>query len=232
MPIYRLDSVDSTSHHARSRIQAGADAPFVVIAATQTGGIGRRGRRWHSPRGGLWMTIAHPIVTPDLSLAIRISHALWRRFGALGVRDASLKWPNDVYVDDAKVAGVLVQITAAVDRSWAIIGVGVNANLDPCDLAGLEDRATTLRAHLEHAVDLPRLEQQIIEDTVDLIESPSPLEIEPAALWGLGREVSVSMPDGSQRWGVICGLSTDATLVLRTGDVEWSVPAAADVRYR
>lgn len=226
-PIERLDAVDSTNLEARRRIEAGLVGPIVIVAATQTGGIGRLGRPWQSPRGGLWMTVVRPVREPDPFMAMRVSHGVWARLRALGLADARLKWPNDVHVGHAKVAGVLVEMTS----SWAIIGIGINANFDAGALAPvLRSSATTLQHELSRAVDLDALERQIVGDVIGL-ECASALVIEPEAVWGLGAHVEVTMADGSQRRGTVSGIGTDGSLVVSSDGVEWSVPVEGVVDW-
>src|SRR5918998_5892150 len=105
------EEIDSTQRRARELARGGAPHGTLVISKVQTGGRGRRGRRWGSPPGGLWMSL---VLRPDFdaSLAPRItqtaavglSKAL-RNFG-LGAR---IKWPNDLLVAGRKVCGILAE---------------------------------------------------------------------------------------------------------------------------
>jgi BirA family transcriptional regulator, biotin operon repressor / biotin---[acetyl-CoA-carboxylase] ligase len=143
--------IDSTQHLARELARAGAEEGTVVIAESQTGGRGRLGRRWHSPPGvNLYCSL---VLRPSVPLATVPSVAL---VAGLAVVDAvcevtalrpALKWPNDVLVAGRKVAGILTELEAEVERVHHVIaGIGVNLNggrdAFPPELA---TKATSLR---------------------------------------------------------------------------------------
>jgi BirA family biotin operon repressor/biotin-[acetyl-CoA-carboxylase] ligase len=128
---------------------ASQDAPAgtVVIAEEQTAGRGRDGRTWRSPSGGVWlgMLLRPPLPAPGV-LSLRIGLVLADVVEAvLGVRPTSLsgpraglKWPNDVLVDDRKVAGILCEGRWQGDNlQWLGLGIGINvANEIPAELSG------------------------------------------------------------------------------------------------
>jgi BirA family transcriptional regulator, biotin operon repressor / biotin---[acetyl-CoA-carboxylase] ligase len=124
-----LDSVDSTNAHAARLAPQG---PTWIMAAEQTGGRGRRGRPWSSPRGNFYATLAlQPSESAD-QVALRSFAA------ALALRDAcsivtglnaglALKWPNDVLLNGGKLAGILLESSGAGQRIQHLaIGIGVN----------------------------------------------------------------------------------------------------------
>ena len=126
----------------------GAPAGTVVLAEEQTAGRGRDGRTWRSPPGGVWlaMLLRPPPPLPAAGvLSLRVGLVLADVVEAvLGVRPTSLsgpraglKWPNDVLVDDRKVAGILCESRWQGDTlQWLAVGIGVNvANEIPPDLA-------------------------------------------------------------------------------------------------
>jgi len=145
--------------------QSGADG-LAVLAESQRRGRGRQGRRWISPSGAnILMSVllieprssqlAHEALTIAAGLAL-----------AQGVEDAAglgcqLKWPNDVLLEGAKVAGVLVEIRRQPARQCLVIGVGINANAAPP--AGQVDRpATCLADHLGHPVERIELARAVL----------------------------------------------------------------------
>lgn len=151
----------------------------VVIAEEQTGGVGRLGRAWVSPEGGIWITIIlRPAIPVDhvfmitMVGAVAVARAIRRDIG-LG---AMIKWPNDVYIGDKKVAGLLLELEAEADTiHYCLLGIGIDANFDPSVLSpDLQRAVTTLRAELEHEVDRPRLLARILrefERHYDLLEA-------------------------------------------------------------
>ncbi|MGD8237411.1 MAG: biotin--[acetyl-CoA-carboxylase] ligase [Armatimonadota bacterium] len=149
----------STMDDARQLALEGAEEGTVVVAELQTGGRGRRGREWLSPRscGITASTILRPPIPPSMAQHISLLAALGV---AAGVREATgalaaVKWPNDVVLDGRKLGGVLIELMAEADRiGAAIVGIGLNVNGRACDLAPrLAESATTLEDHLGHPAD-------------------------------------------------------------------------------
>jgi BirA family biotin operon repressor/biotin-[acetyl-CoA-carboxylase] ligase len=142
----------STMDAAHALGEQSAPAGTVVLADEQTAGRGRQGHSWRSaPGAGVWLTLlerpAHPAALEVLSLRTGLSVA--RALDAHTSAPVGVKWPNDLFVRDGKVAGVLVEARWRGDRvDWIAIGVGVNvvAPRDVTGAAGL--RAGTSRLAL------------------------------------------------------------------------------------
>ena len=129
-----LENTDSTNAEALRRLSAGDRTPFVVLAETQTSGRGRRGRAWVSPPAqNIYYTLALTITggpqrLSGLSLVVGLAvmHALRQ----MGVAQAGVKWPNDIYADGKKVAGILLELTGdPADVCHVVIGIGINVNM-------------------------------------------------------------------------------------------------------
>jgi BirA family biotin operon repressor/biotin-[acetyl-CoA-carboxylase] ligase len=132
-----FDEVDSTMDVAHALAADGAPAGTVVLADAQRGGRGRGGRRWASHPGvGIWLTLVErPRDTSGLDvLSLRLglhAAAAGERFATEPVR---LKWPNDLYVGEGKLAGVLVEVRWRDGRpEWVAIGFGMNVRA-PADV--------------------------------------------------------------------------------------------------
>ncbi|MEE9236272.1 MAG: biotin--[acetyl-CoA-carboxylase] ligase [Thermoplasmata archaeon] len=162
--IVRRDVVDSTNEVAKELV-AEAVAPWtVVVAEKQVEGRGRSGRAWVSPRGGLYLSV---IVQEDLqrlpmiSLTAGVAVVDTLRDQAL---KATIKWPNDVLIGGAKVAGVLVEGIVGPQTYWAIVGIGVNSDFALEALPRqIRENATTLRHELGGRVDNELLLQSILD---------------------------------------------------------------------
>ena len=123
----------STNDEARRLAEAGAPAGSVVLAAEQSRGRGRHGRSWASPPGNLYASV---LLRPDCAMAVATQLslvaglALAEALAALGPpgADLQLKWPNDVLIDGAKTAGVLLEGASDLDgrAAWVVAGTGVN----------------------------------------------------------------------------------------------------------
>jgi len=125
---------DSTNERAKELAQAGAPGGLVVTAGEQTAGRGRRGHAWFGPPGSslLYSGLLRPFEAgeaPLLPLAVPL--AVCEAAEAVAPVRCQVKWPNDVWIDERKVAGVLVE--ARPDESWAVIGVGLNVAIPPDD---------------------------------------------------------------------------------------------------
>lgn len=131
---YYADSVDSTQKVAMGLASDPANDGAVVLASRQTGGVGRRGSKWSSPEGGVWMSvILHPEF--DISVAtlfpIAVSVSLAQTIEKMYGISPELKWPNDLTIGGRKVAGVLVDASLESNRIKSMVaGIGVNLDVD------------------------------------------------------------------------------------------------------
>lgn len=123
-------STVSTLDDAHRLAEEGAPHGAVVVADQQTGGRGRHGKRWHSAAGqGIWLTLlARDLDAATVSvLAIRLGLAIAGSLDLFAPLPVQLKWPNDVYLEGRKLAGILVEARWQATRaSWVAIGVGIN----------------------------------------------------------------------------------------------------------
>lgn len=125
-----FDSTASTMDEAHALAASGAPAGTVLLADRQTAGRGRGGNRWESERAqGIWMTVierpndSRAVDVLSIRLGLRAGRAL-DRYAASPIR---LKWPNDLYVGDRKLAGILVEARWRSSRiDWVAVGIGVN----------------------------------------------------------------------------------------------------------
>ncbi len=124
-----FDIVGSTMDEAHALASGGATAGTLVLSDSQATGRGRNGKRWESPSRGVWMTLIERPADPSALdvLSLRIGLAAARALDAFTSEPVRVKWPNDLYVDDAKLAGVLVEARWRGERlDWVAIGLGVN----------------------------------------------------------------------------------------------------------
>jgi BirA family biotin operon repressor/biotin-[acetyl-CoA-carboxylase] ligase len=139
-PAEHIATIDSSNAEAMRRIAAGMVGPQWIIAGEQTAGRGRSGRRWVSMPGNFYGSLILPLEVPrerasELSLlaGVAVVDALTATFGVVdGLR---LKWPNDVLVGTAKLAGILIESTTTGDgRLVAVVGIGINLANPPDDI--------------------------------------------------------------------------------------------------
>jgi BirA family biotin operon repressor/biotin-[acetyl-CoA-carboxylase] ligase len=127
-----FESTGSTMDRAREFAEKGIPAGTVITAEKQNAGRGRNGRIWASRQGGLFFTILdRPLLAlADYTLpALILQIAVARTIGSVCGRQARLRWPNDIYVDQRKIAGVMTEVSGEGDRiNWLSEGVGINVN--------------------------------------------------------------------------------------------------------
>ncbi|MGB8658664.1 MAG: biotin--[acetyl-CoA-carboxylase] ligase [Candidatus Zixiibacteriota bacterium] len=154
--------VGSTNHLAFRLAESGADEGTLVVADEQTKGRGRMGRSWYSPPSlGLWMSL---ILRPDIppfkapGLSILAGLALAQAIEDLAGLDAKIKWPNDCLINGRKVGGVLLELSAELDRTnFVIAGIGVNVSHLPDDFPkNLSSTATSIK--MECGKEVPRID--------------------------------------------------------------------------
>jgi len=123
---------DSTNTRARELAEAGAPGGTIVTAREQTAGRGRIGRVWTAPEGKalLYSAILRPLDERHLLLPLSVPLAVCAAAEALrpGI-ECMVKWPNDVWLEGRKLAGILIE--ARPQDSWAVIGVGLNLSIAP-----------------------------------------------------------------------------------------------------
>lgn len=155
--VERFDVVDSTSERLFARLASGEGrSGDVVVAAEQTAGRGRRGRTWHSARGeGLYLSV---LLLPKRA---QVPPPAWTLAGGLGVYDlvrslglaqTRLKWPNDLMVADAKLAGVLAESRAAPLQPHCVLGIGLDVGQREFPAELLAERPVTSLAL--HGIDM------------------------------------------------------------------------------
>jgi len=125
---------DSTNARARELVEAGAPHGTIVTASEQTAGRGRQGRTWTAPPGKalLYSAILRPLDERHLLLPLTVPLAVCEAAEQLnpGVK-CQVKWPNDIWVNGRKLAGVLIE--AKPQDGWAVIGIGLNLSIAPAE---------------------------------------------------------------------------------------------------
>lgn len=195
----------------------GAPAGTVVVAEEQTAGRGRDGRTWRSPLGGVWLgMLLRPPVSTAGALSLRVGLVLADVVDELIGRGdrARLKWPNDVLVDDRKIAGILCEGRWQGDTlQWMAVGIGVNvANAIPADLG---ERAIALNELLPDVRRIDLLDH-LVPALLPLTTHHAPLtESECTAFarrdWLRGRQIRSPIA------GRAAGVRPDGALLVDTG---------------
>jgi BirA family biotin operon repressor/biotin-[acetyl-CoA-carboxylase] ligase len=138
--VLRFESLDSTNEEALRQLASGAEGGLWIVAGEQTKGRGRGGRPWQSPKGNLYASLLLKLkisatVATQLSFvaALAAHEAISMELSAAQILGLRLKWPNDVMLDGAKIAGILIESLGAPDGKAlaAIVGIGINVSVAP-----------------------------------------------------------------------------------------------------
>ncbi len=218
--VYYFKEATSTMEIAKKIAEKGESA--LVIAEVQTRGKGRLGRLWHSPQGGIWMSL---VIKPFFSLkkSFLLTYIASLSTG-LAIQKVTgikiyLKWPNDVIykteTEEKKLAGILLEIKAEIDRiEYAIIGIGINVNNE---ISSIEPQAISLKEILGKEIKRKDIIEELINNFKGFLKK-EPLEI--LKVWKeksltLGKKVKIIHPEG-EKIGLAIDISDDGALILKT----------------
>lgn len=226
--IFYLDEVDSTNTAAKKAAENGAVHGTLVVSERQTGGKGRRGRAWDSPRGtGIFMTlILRPNMAPVHASMLTLVAAL---AVADGIRECTgaeslIKWPNDIVMSGKKICGILTEMSADPDCiNYVAVGIGINVNMEefPEEIRGVaasiftETGKKTKRSLLISAV-MAAFERyyEVFMKTTDM---SGLLEDYNGKLANCGRTVRVLDPAGEYS-GTAIGIDREGELLVEMED--------------
>jgi len=142
--VERIDEIDSTNTELMRRARAGSHSPVLLVAERQTAGRGRLGRPWQSAQdtaqpASLTFSLGLPLAPKDwsgLSLAVGVSVA--ESLDPSSSARVRLKWPNDLWVDDRKLVGILIETAVPQgDAAQRYVVIGVGVNVGPREADGL-----------------------------------------------------------------------------------------------
>ena len=227
----------STMDVAKRKAQRGAVEGTIIVAEEQTGGRGRMKRVWLSPKGNISLSvILYPSVDYLTSLIMLASISVVHSIRAVTDLEAQVKWPNDVLVNNKKVAGILIESDVRGGKvDHAIIGIGINVNLRFADFSDILPDATSLYNELGREVSRLDLTRQLLIEIeglyLALLSGESIFEEWRDSLVTLGRRVHV-------RWGetiyegIAESVAKDGSLFLRHSDGSLARIMAGDVTLR
>lgn len=239
-----LDSVDSTNTECKRRVMAGAREGLVVVANEQTGGRGRRGRPFLSPRDtGLYLTaVLQPLLQPAQAVcltawaAVAVCDAVE---DAAGVRP-QIKWTNDIILNGKKLCGILTEMEVEAESGqllYVIPGIGINCNERLSDFPPeLRDVATSLAIELGQPVHRAALAAALIR-ALDRMYADFPgeksryLDAYRRDCVTVGRQVRLLWGEESEK-AFAEAVDDDFALVVRTPDGTRKTVSAGDVSVR
>lgn len=223
-----FDTLSSTNSYLMQNMSSKTHGT-CVIANLQTNGRGRRGREWQASLGAsltfslLWRFQCGAAALSGLSLAVGV--ALIRALHDVGASAAQLKWPNDILVNQKKLAGILIELQGDMEGpSTAVIGVGINLQL-PEQIVHKIDQPVTDLAHASTVSVNPNvLMAKLLAHLAEVLAI-----FEKSGLDALREEwtahhayhqrpVRMLMPDGSEVAGIVQAISDNGTLIVETAN--------------
>lgn len=218
--ISHIDSVNSTNTYL---LENDIPAPSVAYTFNQTCGRGRESRRWREfPGKNLALSVSFEPAEKEIPLwrvaALSIPAAEY--LISLGVPDVWIKWPNDIYTADKKIAGILAESVVSGGKiSKIVAGIGINVNLSADDLSLIDNAADSVYHAGGALMEMDSFAQDLIARLALSIEKSSDLawikERWCALSRMLGRKFLWESPQGIVE-GTAVSLNDDGTLVLET----------------
>ncbi len=231
--IHYFDETGSTNTVLSRLAQSGASEGTTVIADTQTSGKGRLGRKWVSPPGvNLYISVLFRPSLPAWEsplLTLLASVAVTETIRKTGIRNTSIKWPNDVQIEGKKAAGVLTEMEPRGDRvDYIVLGIGVNINMTreqiKRQLGETAKFATSLKENLGGDVDRAKFAGDLLLELETWYETfnrrgKSSIMKEWTERWGgYNKRVRVSTEDGKVIEGTATGIDGEGHLLLKKDD--------------
>lgn len=209
--VHVYETVPSTMDLAHALAEAGAPSGSLVLADAQEAGRGRQGRGWTSEPGrGIWLTL---VERPDEAsgvevLSLRIGLAIAESLESFAVAPIRLKWPNDVFVADGKLAGILSEGRWRSGRlDWLAIGVGVNVR--PPETASPGTNAGALRPGVSRLDVL----EQLVPAVRAAAAAPGPLDAGEVGRFH-ARDLAVGRAVVSPSRGIVAGVDASGAVTV------------------
>ena len=227
--IYIFNEVMSTNTVAKFLAENDVESGSVVLSEKQSNAKGRLGKHWESPLGGIWLSlILNPKVDhskiPMITLATGV--VVIKTLERIGITNAEIKWPNDVFINGKKVCGILTEaITKFNVIDKVIVGVGIDANFEVNELSEeLQEGTTTLDIELGHRVDENEVIRIFLEEFEKIGQIFEAGEFEVILKdwrkysYSIGKIVEVIEPFSKSYDAYVLGISREGALVVEKID--------------
>ena len=242
-----LQEVDSTNNYIGQYSLPASNCFSVVLAESQTGGKGRRGRHWVSPyAANIYMSVLWPFKKSLIevgALSPLLAVSVVESLSEFGVEGLAVKWPNDIYCHGKKLAGLLIECSGEVNGATKmIIGLGVNVRMSERENALIDQPWTDVLSNIKQKIisrnEIIALLLNQIVNTLDKYESLAGDQLADACLverwarWDIMQNRSVVLEIGEENiYGVAEGIDASGCLLLKTEHGEQSF-TAGDVSLR
>ena len=237
-----METVDSTNNLAKKLAEEGAPEGTLVVADEQSGGKGRRGRSWCTPKGSsiAMSMVLRPGIRPELASMVTLIMGLSvaKAIKELYPVEAGIKWPNDVVVNGKKICGILTEMSAEMmGIHYLVIGTGINTNVESFP-EELEATATSLIRELGRRVNRAELIAECLKyfelyyekyiEAGDLSLLKDDYE---SLLLNRNRQVKVLEP-GNEYLGMSLGINEKGELLVQREDGTITAVYAGEVSVR
>jgi BirA family transcriptional regulator, biotin operon repressor / biotin---[acetyl-CoA-carboxylase] ligase len=218
---------DSTNSQMQQRLKAGTitESGSTIVAEAQTSGRGRRGRNWYSPFGSnlyfsMYWRLAHGMQAA-MGLSLVVGLAIIRVLKQHYAVNAKLKWPNDVYINEQKVAGILVELSGQVDADCAaIIGIGLNIHMPSAASSNIDQPFTTLAQHTTAPINrnqlIVNLQIELIDILTEFSQSGFANFVNEFNVVNQYQDLPIKVIANGEKLGVCRGVDKQGALLLET----------------
>jgi len=238
--VYYVPVLGSTNSRAKELAERGEAEGALVITEKQTKGKGRLARQWHSPSGVnlLFSVLFRPPFSLDrvFSLTMLVAVSLVDAIREMTGLVTMIKWPNDIYCNGKKMAGILTEFSANRGAlEYVIVGTGINVNWDLRDMPELQDSATSMMNEAGYPVSRVALLSCVLE-TLErnygllLIGEDDRIRDQ----WNrhslvIGRDVLID-PEGEKKRASVTGIDRNGALLIEEEDGRASSIVCGDVQ--
>jgi BirA family biotin operon repressor/biotin-[acetyl-CoA-carboxylase] ligase len=238
-----IEECESTNDLAKQLAEGGAPHGTWISARRQCKGRGRLGRKWESLEGGLFLSIIARMAPSEslswvpMATAIAVAECLREFNPALEVQ---IKWPNDLWLDDRKLGGILCEATGTRASSFIVIGIGLNCLRAP---EGLDQETTSLTDFLSRKgnrieVNADEIRMALISsilEVLDNLQSEGPVRLleryQRYAVLKAGTSIEW-ITDGKSHSGIVEGMGLSGELLVRQDGAASVKLYAEDVKVR
>lgn len=218
---------DSTNNQLMQRVTEGVidTLGYTLVAEAQTAGRGRRGRNWYSPFGAsLYFSMYWRLeqgIQSAMGLSLVIALAVVRLLKRQYQLDAKVKWPNDVYVDGKKLAGILVELAGQAHAGCnVIIGIGLNIRLPKQAAEKIDqqyiDLNTVTVQHIDRNSLVAQLQQQLVAILTDFSHSGFDNYVEEFNTHNQYQQRVVKLSGNEEVEGMCLGVDNQGALLIKT----------------
>jgi len=239
-PLYYYNSTSSTNNKAKDFALNGEPEGTLVVANEQTAGRGRFDRRWFTPKGsGLAVSfiLRSKLSNPEISQmpllgGLATAHAIEQLYNI----SPKLKWPNDIWVEQKKIAGILVETSYTENLpEWQILGIGVNVNSAPLEVTNPSYDASCLADIIGHKVDRVNLLQQLVRNVGllynQLEQNSIREEWQKRMLWK-NQYIEVIDSGHNPIEGIVLGVETNGALIIQLSNGDQLKIYSGEIRLK